>query len=216
MLNLVFKDFIIQKKSVLFALLYIVFFMFAFQSIGQAMYPASVTAFSYILGMGAFALDDKNKTDVMFNCLPVKRSLLVTSKYVSVILFAAFGTLCYGLLRQILVLAQFPLQIAPVDGQGLISVLVSICIMSGISYPLIFKLGYVKAKVVNFVLIFAVVAGLPYVLNKLVQDPGKEGILGAFQNLPETTARLLLIGGALVLLLVSRFVSVKMYEKREF
>lgn len=156
MLNLVFKDFIIQKKSVLFALLYIVFFMFAFQSIGQAMYPASVTAFSYILGMGAFALDDKNKTDVMFNCLPVKRSLLVTSKYVSVILFAAFGTLCYGLLRQILVLAQFPLQIAPVDGQGLISVLVSICIMSGISYPLIFKLGYVKAKVVNFVLIFAV------------------------------------------------------------
>jgi ABC-2 type transport system permease protein len=86
MLNLVFKDFIIQKKSVLFALLYIVFFMFAFQSIGQAMYPASVTAFSYILGMGAFALDDKNKTDVMFNCLPVKRSLLVTSKYVSVIL----------------------------------------------------------------------------------------------------------------------------------
>jgi hypothetical protein len=73
MLSLILKDVIIQKKSFVWALVYLIFFIFVFQSLGGTMYIAAVVAFVYLLVSGAFAYDDKYKSDIMLNSLPIKR-----------------------------------------------------------------------------------------------------------------------------------------------
>lgn len=85
MLNLVMKDIIVQKKSIAFAVLYIFFFIVAFQSVGEMTFTCAITAFSYILVMGGFAYDDKNKADIMLNSLPLKRYNIVLAKYISLL-----------------------------------------------------------------------------------------------------------------------------------
>ena len=219
MLNLAFKDLLIQKKSFFFALLYIVFFMFVFQSLQQAMLPAAITAFTYILVMGAFALDDKNKADIMLNSLPVRRSMVVTSKYLSVYLFALIGIVAYMILHYIARLAKVSLDIYPVDLSGILSTFVSISIMNAIFFPLLFKLGYTKAKVINLFLFFVFFFGVPELINTAVSGMEGEwqgGLVTFLKTTPDYMITLLLIIGTLLILSVSWLLSMKLYSKRDF
>lgn len=218
MLNLAFKDIIIQKRSFILALFYIVFFMFVFQSLKQAMYPAAITAFTYILVMGAFALDDKNKTDIMMNCLPVKRSTVVTSKYLSAFLFALSGTVAYIIIRRIMLLVGVSLDIVPVNFSGILAAFLSISLMNAIYFPLLFKIGYTKAKVINMVIFFGFFFGVPAVINLVVSgaDQRMENIVKIFEDNPDHVVGLLIIALALIVLFVSWLLSVKLYGKRDF
>ncbi|HAA43542.1 MAG TPA: ABC-2 transporter permease, partial [Ruminiclostridium sp.] len=65
MLRLVIKDILIQKKTFIGALIYLIFVIFAFQGLEGNAYTAAIVAFSYLMVMGAFAYDDKSKSDIM-------------------------------------------------------------------------------------------------------------------------------------------------------
>ena len=51
MLSLVIKDILVQKKTFVGALFYLVFFVFVFQSLEGNMYTAAIVAFAYLLVM---------------------------------------------------------------------------------------------------------------------------------------------------------------------
>lgn len=219
MLHLVFKDLLIQKKSLAFALLYIVFFMFVLRSLQQAMLPAAITAFTYILVMGAFALDDKNKADVMLNSLPVKRTMVVTSKYLSVYLFSLIGIAAYFIMYLFITLTGISLGIDSPDLSGIFATLVSVSVMNSIQFPLLFKLGYTKARTINLVMFFAFFVGVPAILNKITV--GKEeglqtGLMTFLNSASDQVIVLILLTGTLLILLSSWLLSVKLYSDREF
>ncbi len=49
MLNLLIKDILVQKKTFIGALFYLVFFVVAFQSLEMNMFTAAIVAFVYLL-----------------------------------------------------------------------------------------------------------------------------------------------------------------------
>ncbi|MCG9969458.1 ABC-2 transporter permease [Pelotomaculum terephthalicicum JT] len=85
MLNLILKDILIQKRTIIFALLYGVFIFFAFSKppFSQCIYSMGAMGISYILILTALQADFKNNTMVILNSLPVRRSEIVASKYLS-------------------------------------------------------------------------------------------------------------------------------------
>lgn len=97
MLNLVIKDILIQKKTIIFALLYAAFVLAFFSTIfpsGFGLYVMSPMIITYLYITFAVQYDDKNNSEVILNSLPLKRSDIVISKYISTFVFGSIGIIC--------------------------------------------------------------------------------------------------------------------------
>jgi ABC-2 type transport system permease protein len=150
MYNLVVKDILIQKKRIILCFAYVLFMVITFQNTGEAMFPVGVTACTYLMIMTACAYEDLNKSDIMMNSLPVKRSRIVAAKYLSVFIFFIMGSLVYIAFYCIIKVTGIPFHVYPVNLNNFISGILTVSLMAGIYLPIFFKVGYVKSKVINF------------------------------------------------------------------
>lgn len=219
MLNLVIKDILIQKRSLIVAIFYIFFFVFVFQSIGPLMYTSAIIAFTYILVMGAFACDDKNKTDIMLNSLPVKRINVVAAKYTSIFMYLAIGTAAYIIICYILSAANLPFKIYPVTLEGAAGAIFGVSLMNSIYFPLLFKIGYNRAKVLNIIIFLSFFFGLPWVVNFINEKANNSlsaSIMDFLKNQPDAVIGSGIIAAAILILLASYLLSVKLYKQRDF
>ncbi|NLM72656.1 MAG: ABC-2 transporter permease [Clostridiaceae bacterium] len=219
MFNLVVKDILIQKKRVLFALLYIIFMVIAFQNMGLVMFTVGVTACTYMLIMTACAYEDMNKSDIMMNSLPVKKSQIVAAKYLSVFVFFIMGTLAYAAFYGVVKLTGIPLGISPVNMTNLISGITSVCFISGIYLPIFFKVGYVKSKIINFVLFFSVFFGASYlvtILQESMSIPWLNAIIEFVSDRGETFTAIVFLALILVFMFISYLIALRLYKHREF
>ena len=220
MFNLVIKDIIVQKKSIAFAVLYIAFFMIALQSIGEMTFTSAITAFSYILVMGGFAYDDKNKADIMLNSLPLKRYNIVLAKYISLFVFVAFGSLIYFVFELFLRSTGFSfIKTYPITIESFTGAVFAVSIMHSFCLPIIFKFGYTRAKVINFVMFFAFFFGGSWLINYIYtrMNAGFAGkVFALLENRPDYFIALAIIAAAALLMLISYMISLRVYKKREF
>ncbi|MDV3429435.1 MAG: ABC-2 transporter permease, partial [Bacillota bacterium] len=93
MLRLIYKDFMLIKKAALFFLafsLYIDFLGLRSSSMPGLIYIIIMVIFSYVFIIYSNGYDDKNKGEIIFNSMPVKRSSLVLGKYLDIIFFIIF------------------------------------------------------------------------------------------------------------------------------
>lgn len=95
MLNLILKDILLQKKTLAFVGLYIVIFMFAFQSIGTGAFSAIVIAVTYQMVGAVSNYEDKANSDIVMNSLPLTRKAIVFSKYLSILIYSLIAILGY-------------------------------------------------------------------------------------------------------------------------
>lgn len=86
MVNLLWKDILILKRFLWLAPLYGFFALFVFRSMPGGALGAGTVGVTYMLMSQAITLDDKNKSDVMLNSLPLRRKDIVLAKYLSVFL----------------------------------------------------------------------------------------------------------------------------------
>jgi len=121
MFNLILKDILIQKRNFLLGIFYILIMIFAFQQSGSTM--LSVIAFSYIMVQSACAYDDKNKSDVLLNSLPLSRGTIVIARYISTFVFAAISIVYYIILSGIVNTLKLPFKIYAVSLESIIGVL---------------------------------------------------------------------------------------------
>ncbi|QRN86217.1 ABC-2 transporter permease [Clostridia bacterium] len=219
MFQLVYKDIAIQKKSFLIVLGYILFFVAIFQSQPNMMYSATVVATTYILAMGGFALDDQAEADTFLNSLPVTRANLVGAKYVSLMLFFLFGTVCYGVLYQLLYLLGLPIQMGSITIENLIGAVVAVSLINSIYFPILFKIGYHRAKIFNFILFFGVFSGFS-LLSLKMQKSTSVGTLSKLEQFinqkPDILLAGILLAMAAILLLISFGFSLYFYKRRDF
>jgi ABC-2 type transport system permease protein len=152
MLNLILKDILIQKKSVLFAFGYCFFLIFAFQSLEDMGFVSATIVVVYILILSAFAYEDKNKTEVMLNSLPISRRDIILSKYLSVFVFTGLGLIAYMAAATVVKLINLPLYVSSISLPGIIGLLIAVTFMASIYFPVIFKFGYIKSKLFNVVI----------------------------------------------------------------
>lgn len=217
--SLILKDLLIQKKNLVFCFLYMGFAIFAFQKIGPAMFPAGLVAVNYMLVLTACAYEDKSKADIMLNSLPIKRSKIVLAKYFSIFVFAALGIIAYLLSVNLIRISGLPVQTTPITLGGMLGGLFAIALLNSIYFPVYFKVGYIKSRIVNFVLFFAFFFGVTSVVNFLYDSREKiwlKKLTFSVKQMTDLQIAGFLIAIILLILFISYLLSLRFYKSREF
>jgi ABC-2 type transport system permease protein len=219
MFNLILKDILIQKRNFLFGVVYILLMILSFQQVGNPMFAMSVIAFSYIMIQSACAYDDKNKSDVLLNSLPLKRDTIVIARYISTFVFAAISIVYYILLSGIIRVLELPFKVYAVSLEGITGVLFALVLINGIYFPIFFKVGYIKTKIVNFALFFGVFFGGNIIVQELIKNKDKafiQAILHFFSEQTDIQIAVELFVVMILLFIISYLFSLHYYRKREF
>lgn len=217
MLNLIVKDILIQKKQFLISFAYILFLIVAFQQMGPAMFSAGVIAFTYMLVTASCVYEDKNKTDVMINSLPIRRNNIVAMKYLSVFIYFIMGTIAYVALTGIFTASGIPMKIYPLTLEGFLGGAIAVSLMTGLYFPIFFKLGYIQAfNVILFLGFFFGVYAFARILEKIDNNILIRNLIDFLNSQGDTAITLLISAVVLIFLALSFGLSVKFYNKREF
>ncbi|PGK36330.1 ABC transporter permease [Bacillus anthracis] len=197
MKQLILKDFIIQWKFLIWYILYPVFFYMALTDTENLFIIMSV-----IITIGAtvktFEADSKNESEVIVNSLPVLRKQIVFAKYIVAIIILFIGVMvgCFTMgMKNGVNLFEF-IETTMVASISFILVYLSFVL------PISFWLGYKKTIFITIVIFMAPIV----VLEALFQI-----------NLEQIQLyNSLLFISSMCMFIASVFVSVKIYEKREF
>ncbi|MCB4334117.1 ABC-2 transporter permease [Bacillus cereus] len=195
--QLILKDFIIQWKFLIWYILYPVFFYMALTDTENLFIIMSV-----IITIGAtvktFEADSKNESEVIVNSLPILRKQIVYAKYIVaiIILFISVTVGCFTMgMKSGVNLFEF-IETTMVASISFILLYLSFVI------PISFWLGYKKTIFITIVIFRAPIV----VLEALFQI-----------NLEQIQLyNSLLFISSMCMFIASTFVSVKIYEKREF
>ncbi|ENL4418960.1 MULTISPECIES: ABC-2 transporter permease [Bacillus cereus group] len=197
MKQLILKDFIIQWKFLIWYILYPVFFYMALTDTENLFIIMSV-----IITIGAtvktFEADSKNESEVIVNSLPILRKQIVYAKYIVaiIILFISVTVGCFTMgMKSGVNLFEF-IETTMVASISFILLYLSFVL------PISFWLGYKKTIFITIVIFMAPIV----VLEALFQI-----------NLEQIQLyNSLLFISSMCMFIASTFVSVKIYEKREF
>ncbi|WP_242307677.1 ABC-2 transporter permease [Bacillus cereus group sp. BfR-BA-01331] len=195
--QLILKDFIIQWKFLMWCILYPVFFYMALTDTENLFIIMSV-----IITIGAtvktFEADSKDESEIIVNSLPILRKRIVYAKYIVaiIILFISVTVGCFTMgMKNWVNLFEF-IETTMVASISFILVYLSFVL------PISFWLGYKKTIFITIVIIMAPIV----ILETLFQI-----------NLEQIQLyNSVLFVSSICMFIVSIFVSVKLYEKREF
>ncbi|HGA0509425.1 TPA: ABC-2 transporter permease [Bacillus pacificus] len=195
--QLILKDFIIQWKFLIWYILYPVFFYMALTDTENLFIIMSV-----IITIGAtvktFEADSKNESEVIVNSLPILKKHIVFAKYIVaiIILFISVTVGCFTMgMKNGVNLFEF-IETTMVASISFILVYLSFVL------PISFWLGYKKTIFITIVIFMAPIV----VLAALFQINLEQ--IQLYNNV--------LFISSICIFIVSIFVSVKLYEKREF
>ncbi|MDA1475163.1 ABC-2 transporter permease [Bacillus changyiensis] len=212
MYYLIKKDILMQKKAVKLSILIMIFFTFFLFKIGSAGLSIGVLAISYQLALGASSLEEKNHSDKILISLPIKKSTIVLAKYLSVYVYALYATIVYSLIYFVVnqLSAQPELSIS---FQALEGVVIIVTMFASLSFPFIFKYGFIKSRIPNFIIFFTFLFGGTK-LYEYLSDKGQ--LVSMFNQLSSAGISTLMIGVVLLMFVCSYFLSLNFYKKREF
>ncbi|MBJ7928169.1 MULTISPECIES: ABC-2 transporter permease [Bacillus cereus group] len=195
--QLILKDFIIQWKFLIWYILYPIFFYMALTDTENLFIIMSV-----IITIGAtvktFEADSKNESEVIVNSLPILRKQIVYAKYIVaiIILFISVIVGCFTMgMKNGVNLFEF-IETTMVASISFILIYLSFVL------PISFWLAYKKAI---FITLFMLIA--PTAICTMFLEINLEQI---------QLYNSLLFVSSICMFIVSAFVSMKLYEKREF
>lgn len=218
MYHLIKKDILMQKRSLKLSLLLFIFFSITFSNIGSVGLAIGVLAITYQLVLGASALEDKNSSDIILISLPIKRSSIVLSKYVSTYIYAAYAILGFYMVHLITNLLNLPV-VSSFNNSIITGAVIAVTLFCSISFPLIFKYGYLKAKMANLIIFFAFVFGGTALVSYLNENKDvfiSKEIINFFNNGSTFIMEIIIVIPLTLILLCSYFISLNFYRKREF
>ncbi|PEL68332.1 ABC-2 transporter permease [Bacillus toyonensis] len=197
MKQLILKGFIIQWKFLIWYILYPIFFYMALTDTENLFIIMSV-----IITIGAtvktFEADSKNESEVIVNSLPILRKQIVYAKYIVaiIILFISVIVGCFTMgMKNGVNLFEF-IETTMVASISFILIYLSLVL------PISFWLAYKKAI---FITLFMLIA--PTAICTMFFEINLEQI---------QLYNSLLFVSSICMFIVSAFVSMKLYEKREF
>lgn len=211
MINLIFKDFMIQKKSALISLVIIFVWAFLSEHVTGSFYVVAPGLITYFFLLTACGYDDKNKSDMLFNSLPVTRIELVIAKYLSFIVCFAVSeaiTIIIGYIFRLLNVTPYLSTVKLID---ILTCLFVISFFSSIYLPSVYKFGYTASAKIIAAFFLLIGFGLPLLSNYLHLNPHTFSI-----NVSLTT---LMTGETLstvILLSLSMMLSIKIYSNKNF
>ncbi|HZK83124.1 MAG TPA: ABC-2 transporter permease, partial [Desulfosporosinus sp.] len=152
MVNLVWKDFLLLKRSLWLAPLYAFFAFFALRTMPDGGLSAATVVVTYMLLLQAIIQDDKNQSEVMLNSLPLRRGNIVLAKYLSAFVYATLGILSFLLAQGIVTVVGIPLSINQISLEEIFGALIAMVVLIGSYFPIYFKFGYLRSRIVGTIL----------------------------------------------------------------
>ncbi|SFP79864.1 ABC-2 transporter permease [Salibacterium halotolerans] len=208
MLNLLFKEWVINKSTVTMSTGSMIAAII-FTSDGQEQAPIFLAVlfgglFPFVTGMN----ENTNRSDILINSLPVGRKEIVASKYIFSLLFGIF---------LIFVLTVINMLVPSFGEYSLMTAILSVTIIglfSGIYYPLFYLLGkrFVTYGLTAFFIgIFALV---PIIINAGA-DSEYWGLENMYQQFSSSLLSLIFSGATIVFLILSWFISGEIYKRKQ-
>lgn len=204
MMGLILKDIYTLKKQ--WKVMLVIFAFYFFISImGQdAGYFSIMTViYSFLLPITALAFDEQSHWDKYALALPLSRTAIVLSKYVLAIGINLVMT-AITLIVNLAFIYYYDLEIIPIE---LLALTLGACtvgiIILAVMMPLFFKFGVEKARMVMIVVVL-----LPTVLIMLFPE--------FFASVPIAKIIPIIPLVVVALLCVSCFLSIKIYQHKEF
>lgn len=219
MFNLIKKDFILSRKINIFVVIYTLFIA----AMGLVMPDPLVSTFLYTLGMLTLIFitviytngyDDKYKSEIVLNSLPIDKENIVRAKYMTLILFIIMSC------SAVLIFTNIILKLGVVSiGKGasiwnvIFATNISLIFYS-IYYPIYFKVGE-GLKSFNTILWVLMVIG-PSVLDKLMKGLNTTGYLEKIIAIDINRINIYVLIISLFMFYMSMKISEKIYRTREF
>lgn len=220
MYNLILKDILILKKTFLFTLLYVPFMAIAFQGSGAGMVTIGVVGATYMLITTACAHDDKSNSNIILNSLPIKRNRIVISKYMSIYFYGIIGGLEYYFISKIVNVIGLDFKFYPITLEGIIAILVTITLINSIYFPVFFKVGYMKSRVINILMFVGLFVGGSYLSSLLYNNEISNELITKIISFINSKSEFIIITAMIGLMifiqLISISISIKIYNDREF
>lgn len=209
MLGLVKKDLLMIKGNIRQVILFlVVFLILAFQENNIiVIVPVFVSMMVFIT---TFSYDEYNKWDAYAISLPVSRKNIVKAKYIASIILWAIALLVTVVITGIMGLFEQNINYFEMFGM-ILGCVFSIVLLEAIMFPLIFKFGVEKGRIGLFVGVFAIAGLLGFIFTGIDLE-NATGFIEIFNKYYYILIPLV----AVILLVISYFVSKKIYLKKEF
>ncbi len=225
MLRLMVKDvFMLQRRNFVIIPLFSLYLAILSMSqalgvfgVGAAM--AAMAQMSILMvSQAAFGYDEQSKFDVFLNAMPVKKSRIVLSRYLTCVVSALMGALWVFVLMLLLWAVSAATGLFTVDfgisADALLLWLPMSAVVTALIVPLLFKFGYMKARYFFTLLIAGTAASIPMLIS-MTSDWSSGSLLELTSLSPALLFILSLLGGA-VLLVLSYGISVAVYRKKQW
>ena len=209
MLGLVKIDLLMIKGNIRQVILFlVVFLILAFQENNIiVIVPVFVSMMVFIT---TFSYDEYNKWDAYAISLPVSRKNIVKAKYVASIILWAIALLVTVVITVIMGIIGQNINYFEMFGM-ILGCVFSIVLLEAIMFPLIFKFGVEKGRIGLFVGVFAIAGLLGFIFTGIDLE-NATGFIEIFNKYYYILIPLV----AVILLVISYFVSKKIYLKKEF
>lgn len=221
MIHLLKKELLIQKKTFLFFFAYGIFMFIIFNNsfFGNVIYIMGLIVAVYFFLITANAEEEKNKSEIILNSLPLPRNRLVLGKYLSVFVYILIGAIILGFLGLLFQLPVIPIKPKLLSLLDLLAAFSMISIYVSIYLPLYFRFGAAALRLfsmVFFLFFFFVPRNLAdfYLAYK---ETEKVRFLESFflEGSPLAPVAVAILF-ALLLLTASFLLSQKIYLRKEF
>ncbi|QAA34845.1 ABC-2 transporter permease [Clostridium manihotivorum] len=216
MINLVFKDLLIQKKSIYIAILYGFIFSFIFSrgSAPNGIFIAVPSVIAYLFISYACAYDDKSSSDLMLNSLPINRRDIVYAKYLSIIVYLLISISISFIFTALVKYSGFSTLNRLMTFEDVLGCFASIIFLSSIYFPIYFKLGYLKSRYISMFLMLGAIFIPTAIFNLLGNNIGVD-IINYLSTLSENVLKLMILLVLLVIWSLSLTISMNIYLKKD-
>ncbi|WP_066495215.1 ABC-2 transporter permease [Abyssisolibacter fermentans] len=153
MINLLKKDLRVTFTKLNIGIIAFLFIFMGYIFIDSNDNSQNIAVISFIIASvftsTSFAYEEKSNTDLIINSLPVTRTDIVKAKYVGILFFTVLALMFTLLLTTVANLTGLMINdIYKIDLVSLLLVCVLTIILNCILYPIFFKMGYRKAKII--------------------------------------------------------------------
>lgn len=221
MINLILKDILIQKKTFLYAVFYgilaVIVFPAAITARGAYMFGA--ISIAYISIVQANGYDEKNKSEIILNSLPIRRESIVTAKYAAILLFFVLGVIITGIEGAIITILNIIPSMRFMVSSDILAIFISLGLLYSVYYPLYFKFGSLKLKIFNIVLYMLFLFGPNLIIDMIEKNPNSniaQKIISIIEKNPAWMLQGFAVIIVIIILAISMEISIRVYRNKEF
>jgi hypothetical protein len=221
MINLILKDILILKKIFLIAVFYGIFSVIAFTGsmTARGAYMFGGISIAYLLILYSNGYDEKSKSEIIINSLPVRKDSIVIAKYAAVLLFFILGVVITGISGAVITTFNIIPGMRFIKLSDVLGVFISTGLMYSVYYPLYFKYGSLKLKVFN-IMLYMLFLFVPNIIVSMIEENPNNNIalkiISIFQRNPAWMLQTFTTIVIMIALIVSMEISIKIYRNKEF